>query len=867
MNFTVKTILIAFAMLFFAQKAYSTHIVGGEFEMVHVTGYEYNFNLILYFDDVNGNPEILATENTLTAFIYRKRDNLFMRSVVLNKTGTSFVPYTNIECTIESLRTRKLKYTNSVFMDPTVFNDPEGYYIVWERCCRNNTIDNIVLIAPNTVGQTFYLEFPPVVDENNDPFVNSSPVLFPPLSDYGCVGQFYYVDFAGKDEDGDSIAYSMVNPLNSSTVAAVPPPSPRPHGTVPWIPGIDVNNQVPGNPSLGVSPEGLLTVTPSQAGLFVFAVRAEEFREGKKIGEVRRDFQMLVIDCPNPGAKPDIFARVKGESSIYKDGSIISFKRGDEKCVELFIQDADAPEALTIRAKPVNFNADISDILSLNGGFIATATDTLKAEVCFPDCPYKQDQPMFVDLIAYDDACSLPLSDTVRIGVIIEPPTNTKPEIVNPGQEVVSELLREGDTYEIPIRAIDVDNDSLSLAVMTDGFNMADFGMSITTTKTQKGELEALFVWDTRCDVYDFTQRTTFDIKILVDDFDTCLFANPDTLCLDLEIKLPTNNDPEVSTDLKNNSFAAFIGETIDFNVLAKDIDDDVIALQVIPSGFALDSYNINFKPVTGEGAVESPFSWELDCDLFDLEAKDKFTFKFVATDADKCKFPNADSLSVTIKILPNPNDAPVINLGERVNEAAVYKVGEEIKFTVFGSDINNDSVYIDILNKEELEGISYSFQAAKGLGIASSEFEWIPSCADLNYFMNLNQEQGRNDEFVTFSFIVRDGYCIEPAYDTIHVDLGLEDIAPPDADFIPPNVFTPNDDGINDYFTIPNLPLDNCDNEFLKVTIYNRHGRLVYSDDSREFKWDGKGFSAGSYYYYLHYTNDEYTGVVSIIY
>ncbi len=867
MNFTVKTILITFAMLFFVQKAYSTHIVGGEFEMVHVSDYDYNFNLVLYFDDVNGNPEILQTENTLTAFIYRKSDNVFMRSVVLNKASTSFVPYTNIECTIESLRTRKLKYTNRVYMNPAIFDDPEGYYIVWERCCRNNTIDNIVLVAPNTVGQTFYLEFPPVVDENNDPFVNSSPVLFPPLSDYGCVGQFYYVDFAGKDEDGDSIAYSMVNPLNSSSVAAVPTPSPRPHGTVPWIQGIDVDNQVPGNPSLGVSPEGLLTVTPSQAGLFVFAVRAQEFRDGKKIGEVRRDFQMLVIDCPNPGAAPNIFARVKGEKSIYKDGSIIRFSRDDEKCLELFVQDADAPEALTIRARPVNFAGDISEILSLNSGFLVAENDTLKADVCFPDCPYKQDQPMFVDLIAYDDACSLPLSDTVRIGIIIEPPVNQNPEIVNPAQETVSELVKEGEVFQLPIRGIDADNDSLSLTVLTDGFDMAEFGMSINTTLSKKGEIEAEFMWDTGCDVYDFTERTTFDLQILVDDFDTCLFRNADTLNLSLEVKLPTNNDPEVSTDLPNNSFVAFVGETLDFNVLAKDIDDDMIALQVMPSGFVLDRYNIDFKPATGEGEVSSPFRWKLDCDIFDLEAKDKFTFTFFATDADKCKFPNADSLKVVIKVLPQPNDPPVINLGERVNEATVYKVGDEIKFTVFGSDVDNDSVYLDILNKDQVEGVSYSFQAAKGKGIASSVFEWVPNCADLNFFMNLKSEQGDNSDFVTFSFVVRDDNCIKPAYDTLHVDLGLEDILPPDADFIPPNVFTPNDDGINDFFTIPNLPLDNCDNEFLKVTIYNRHGRLVYSDDTREFKWDGKGFAAGSYFYYLHYTNDEYTGVISIIY
>ncbi len=868
MNFSVKTYLFTFLCLFFSGKVIGTHIVGGEFEMVHRSGYNYDINLVLYFDDVNGEPSILQRENSLTAYIYSKRDDRFIRTVTLVKTSTTFVPYTNIDCTIESLRTRRLFYTTSVFLSPNVFNESEGYYLVWERCCRNNTIDNIVLVSPNTVGQTFYLEFPPVVDEEGDPFVNSSPVLFPPLSDYACVGQFYYVDFAGSDADGDSIVYSMINPLNSSTIAPVPTPTPAPHEDVPWVSGVDIDNQIPGTPSLNVSPTGLLTVTPSMAGLFVFAVRAEEYRNGKKIGEVRRDFQMLVIDCPNPGSPPEIFARIKGQTDLYKDGSIITFTSDDSpKCMELFVQDADAPEALTIRARPVNFSANVSGILSLNSGFLVNEDDTLKTEVCFPDCPYSENKPMYIDLIAYDDACSLPLSDTVRIGVIIQPPPNTDPEIVNPAAESVTEQVREGEVYVLPIEGIDGDNDLMSVTAVThDGFNMADFGMSIKTTLSEPGKLEAEFMWETGCDVYDFTQRTEFDLWVIVDDLDDCLQSNGDTLNLSLSVKLPTNNDPVVSTDLPNNTFFAHIGETLDFNVFAKDIDDDFVTLRVEPDGFPMEFYQIKFDGAEGFTNVVSPFLWDLDCDLIDLEFKNEFNFYFIATDQDKCKFPNADTLQVSVVILPPENEHPEISFSEVVSQPLIFKVGEQVSLNVIGTDLDNDSVFIDLLDREKYENLNYTFEAAKGLGKVSSLFTWVPSCSDITAIAeppSLVQEQ---DEFFTFAFVVWDNYCINPQYDTIKVEIGVEDIFVDDTEFIPPNVFTPNRDGYNDSFTVPNLPKDNCDNQFLEISIYNRHGNLMFRDDDRGFEWDGDGASVGVYYYFLRFTNAEYKGTISVL-
>ncbi len=65
-------------------------------------------------------------------------------------------------------------------------------------------------------------------------------------------------------------------------------------------------------------------------------------------------------------------------------------------------------------------------------------------------------------------------------------------------------------------------------------------------------------------------------------------------------------------------------------------------------------------------------------------------------------------------------------------------------------------------------------------------------------------------------------------------------------------NVFTPNGDGINDFFYIENL-------EYFpnsKLEVFNRWGKLVYNSNNYQNDWDGGNQKTGTYYY-LFYPND----------
>ena len=80
------------------------------------------------------------------------------------------------------------------------------------------------------------------------------------------------------------------------------------------------------------------------------------------------------------------------------------------------------------------------------------------------------------------------------------------------------------------------------------------------------------------------------------------------------------------------------------------------------------------------------------------------------------------------------------------------------------------------------------------------------------------------------------------------------------------PNVFTPNGDGKNDAFVIPDLP-SNVENEIL---IINRWGNSVYQKKNYHNEWTGEGLNEGTYFYILKVKNaanwDAYKGYVTLL-
>ena len=120
---------------------------------------------------------------------------------------------------------------------------------------------------------------------------------------------------------------------------------------------------------------------------------------------------------------------------------------------------------VSLNAIAVNFGkegSDLDDIFPFSEGSINSAGDTLKVEVCVSDCPYVQNEPYLIDLIAADDACPLPQRDTVRVTIIVEPPTNQDPFFVNESDTNYVNI-KWNSQYSTEIIGADNDLDSLSM--------------------------------------------------------------------------------------------------------------------------------------------------------------------------------------------------------------------------------------------------------------------------------------------------------------------------------------------------------------------------------------------------------------------
>ncbi len=74
------------------------------------------------------------------------------------------------------------------------------------------------------------------------------------------------------------------------------------------------------------------------------------------------------------------------------------------------------------------------------------------------------------------------------------------------------------------------------------------------------------------------------------------------------------------------------------------------------------------------------------------------------------------------------------------------------------------------------------------------------------------------------------------------------------------PNIFTPNNDNVNDFFAINFLP------ENSKLTIYNRWGDKIYYSSNYKNDWDGKNITDGVYYYLLETNEKVYKGYIQLI-
>ena len=285
-----KRITLVLLSFLFALSGKATHIVGGEIFYDYLGNNDYLVTLKVYRDCFNGQAPF---DNPATIGIYDQNSNLVntmslpfpgatLLPITLN--NPCFTPPTNV-CVEEAI------YTGIINLPPLA----GGYFLAYQRCCRNMTILN--LINPLAVGSTYmcYIPGPSLAAINSSPRYDSLPPLFM------CANIPFVFNHSATDPDGDSLVYSLCDPYDgaSQTNPMPVPPAGPPYAFVPWQPPYNSAYPMSSSPALAINPNtGLLTGTPNMIGQWVVAVCCKEYRNGQLLSENKRDYQFNVVNCP-----------------------------------------------------------------------------------------------------------------------------------------------------------------------------------------------------------------------------------------------------------------------------------------------------------------------------------------------------------------------------------------------------------------------------------------------------------------------------------------------------------------------------------------------------------------------------------------
>lgn len=295
--------LVLLCLLGTSINASATHIVGGELTYTCLGNDQYEIQLTIFRDCYNGNPNAFF-DDPASIGVFSATSNLLLDEILIpfdEMLNDTLQPVLTSECL--TIPPDVCVHTTTYTTISTLPFITGGYILAYQRCCRNMTINNIIL--PLDTGATYDVE----ISERALQECNSSPKFntWPPL--YICAGFPIFFDQSTTDADGDSIVYSLCAPYEGASpeFPKPQPPNAPPYDIVNWETGFGVDDMLNGQNGNGQplainSESGFLTGLPLFIGQYVVGICVEEYRNGELIGVTRRDFQYNVGDCGEPGA-------------------------------------------------------------------------------------------------------------------------------------------------------------------------------------------------------------------------------------------------------------------------------------------------------------------------------------------------------------------------------------------------------------------------------------------------------------------------------------------------------------------------------------------------------------------------------------
>ncbi len=838
-----RQLLLIFLFIGISWPSFAFHIVGGDFSYRHISGDTYELKMKMYRDCGGSGANF---DGTIRVGIYDKVTNA--RKTVVNMPLRSTYQITfNTFCINPELRCVETGiYTAQFNMPPGTFNNTAGYYLSWERCCRNEIIKNIV--DPDGEGMAFYMELPSPYPGGGDFFYNNSPEFTRDPLNYLCVGEPFYYDFKTVDIDGDELRYSLIPPLAGGFTSPGNPGGNTfagPYTNVTWMPGYGISNVMDGNPDLQVQADkAVLTITPQQIGVYVISVLCEEFRGGVKIGEIRRELQLEVIVCP-PRFRPEVHTDLTD--------NVLDVRVGQPNCFNITGTDDNASETIRFRVDTAGMNF----IFSQGAKFTPTNVagfKTISTEFCWtPTCPIDTGRGSFIDIIIYDNGCPFSLEDTVRVKFNYISTVNNAPTVKTDKANNIF-TVQPNQNLCFQISGFDTDiSDQITLEMKSRNLDLLALGAVMTPDAVVVGNqgVNAEFCWERPCE--DLGVDTVYLGFVISDN--SCPKSAIDSIEVKIALPPMMNSQPQIFTSgkvIQNDSVVVLqVNEPNCFLITGFDPDaGDNIGLKYALVNYDIFSHGATFTPVTNNpNSKIYELCWTPSCT--DVQ-KDGIYIDFLVRD-NKCMNEKYDTVRMKILIQDADNHLPVFY--EPVDSVYSIVAGYSLSVPVAAYDLDpNDRIFLSagslILNNGP--GVRAEFEERNDVDSVRSVLNIFTDCS-----LNSNQLYRVNLYAVNE---VCDGYDTVMKEIRFKVEPIMEGTRP-----LVPTAFSPNGDGEYDVFKAQIAARAVCPDKF-SITIYDRWGKQLFTSTDPQFEWDGDERSPGAYVYVMKFGDQTYTGFVALI-
>jgi gliding motility-associated-like protein len=777
-------------LLLLSTKSYASHVIGYDMALINIKDANgnptdtYKWRL-RFFRDVTG----IGIPPSFTFNMFRNDNHTNVGSFTVNKINAqTILTYPPEECppAQAQLRVEYGVYESAVMNNyATSLTQPAGYYVTCSHNARNPGIINVQ--GPSDFYSILMTMDIPRLNAGTSTRYNSSPEFRKVPLAFFCVGKPYTLDWDIVDPDGDSLVYSLAQPLDGG-------PTKPAFAPIPYADGYNLYyNILDGVPDLTINAKtGIINFIPTRTGKYLVAFKVEEYRKVAnvmtKIGEIRREYQLETVLCPE---SPPVTENGNNQKRVivdtinYPNSYTTTFTSRDSPTDSLFMYILPNVSPGENLLDPNSFEGKWGEVGQLTGGI--DAQNLVIEGIGFvqgqfewkPKCDQVREKPYTFTVVVRDKTCPSPFYDSTFVTLYVRKKENKSPMFVNKylgrddtikvnssaAKKVRKYYIRAGETMRLEgdsvIKTYDQDStQNVTIIMEPDPANGTDINTRLVFNMLGQSFVHqtALFRWVTTCaDKLDEPIRVTF--KAFDND---CL--KPDTISYNIEIYVKDQpnqkpiyavNNPD-TVKIKEGfteTFKITIYDTIaNVNVnkyknieLFPDLSDfTAVAGGAMPT----------FTSLQNQDSLTVTFTWTPNCANVRLAPYRLF----MRTADEGCPTISAYD-TVFIFALGPFNSAPEFRTPDDVTinliDTTIYG-GDVFRFNLFAVDTNQrfDSVFIsldqtsDIADPSKVDNIAYVIPV-EGKDSARTELIWNTTCGDISSTPYVARVFARDNECV----------------------------------------------------------------------------------------------------------------------